>query len=90
MFPIESEFVEANGLRFHVETCGDRTSSRDSRFAYMGFRNSATPGAISFRYLRTRLSGRGHPTLRGYGKSERPSSHERLRDRNPDGGCRCS
>jgi pimeloyl-ACP methyl ester carboxylesterase len=71
MFPIESEFVEANGLRFHVQTCGDPASSRLAiclhGFPELGY---------SWRYQLPVLAELGYrvwaPDLRGYGKSDRP------------------
>jgi pimeloyl-ACP methyl ester carboxylesterase len=73
MFPIESDYVEANGLRFHLETCGDPGSSRLAiclhGFPELGY---------SWRYQLPALAELGYrvwaPDLRGYGKTDRPLS----------------
>jgi pimeloyl-ACP methyl ester carboxylesterase len=73
MFPIESDYVEANGLRFHLETCGDPGSSRLAiclhGFPELGY---------SWRYQLPALAELGYrvwaPDLRGYGKTDRPQS----------------
>jgi pimeloyl-ACP methyl ester carboxylesterase len=73
MVPIESETVEANGLRFHVETCGDPNSSRLALclhgFPELGY---------SWRHQLPALAELGFrawaPDLRGYGKTDRPPS----------------
>ena len=72
MFPIESEFVEANGLHFHVETCGASDSKRLAiclhGFPELGY---------SWRNQLPVLAELGYrvwaPDLRGYGKTERPA-----------------
>jgi pimeloyl-ACP methyl ester carboxylesterase len=71
MYPIESEFVQANGLRFHVETCGDPQSPRLALclhgFPELGY---------SWRHQLPVLADLGFrvwaPDLRGYGKTDRP------------------
>jgi pimeloyl-ACP methyl ester carboxylesterase len=71
MFAIESEFVEANGLRFYVNTCGDPNSTRLAiclhGFPELGY---------SWRHQLPVLGELGYrvwaPDLRGYGQSDRP------------------
>jgi len=73
MFPIESDYVEANGLRFHLETCGDPNSSRLAiclhGFPELGY---------SWRYQLPALAELGYrvwaPDLRGYGRTDQPQS----------------
>ena len=72
MFPIESEFVEANGLHFHVETCGASDSKRLAiclhGFPELGYSwRKQLPGLAELGY---RVWA---PDLRGYGKTERPA-----------------
>jgi len=72
MFPIQSEFIQANGLRFHVNTCGDEASPRLALclhgFPELGY---------SWRDQLPHLAELGYrvwaPDLRGYGQSDRPS-----------------
>lgn len=71
MFPIESREIQANGLRFHVQTCGD-PSSRKLAICLHGFPELS----YSWRYQLPVLAELGYqawaPDLRGYGKSDRP------------------
>ena len=72
MLPIKSEFVNANGLRFHVNTCGDEASPRLALclhgFPELGY---------SWRDQLPALAALGYrawaPDLRGYGETDRPS-----------------
>lgn len=72
---IETEFIEANGLRFEVLTCGD---SKSDRLALMlhGFPESA----FSWRYQMQLLARLGYrvwaPNQRGYGNTSRPLRKE--------------
>jgi len=72
MFPIESREVVANGLRFHVQTCGD-PSSRKLAICLHGFPELG----YSWRFQLPVLAELGYqvwaPDLRGYGKSDRPA-----------------
>lgn len=73
MFPMKSEFVEANGIRFHVHTCGDERSSRLALclhgFPELGY---------SWRDQLPVLAELGYrawaPDLRGYGQTDRPGA----------------
>ncbi len=66
---VESRFIEANGLRFHVKQCGhgDRLA-----LCLHGFPQSAE----TWRHLLPTLARLGYrawaPDLRGYGRSDRP------------------
>lgn len=68
---IESIFVRANGLRFHVHSCGDPTSTKLAiclhGFPELGY---------SWRHQLPALADLGYrvwaPDLRGYGKTDRP------------------
>jgi pimeloyl-ACP methyl ester carboxylesterase len=67
---IQHEFVKANGLRFHVATCG-----RGERLAL--FLHGFPEGWFSWRHQMPLLARLGWhcwaPDLRGYGASDRPS-----------------
>ncbi|MBB82396.1 MAG: epoxide hydrolase [Deltaproteobacteria bacterium] len=71
MHAIQSEFVEANGLRFHVNTCGDPESEKLALclhgFPELGY---------SWRDQLPLLADLGYrawaPDLRGYGQTDRP------------------
>ena len=73
MHPIESRDVRANGLRFHVATCGD-PASRKLALCLHGFPELG----YSWRHQLPLLAEHGYqvwaPDLRGYGQSERPES----------------
>ena len=70
-YSIETQFVEARGLRFEVQTCGDPGSDRLA-ICLHGFPESA----YSWRHQLPRLASLGYrvwaPNQRGYGKSSRP------------------
>lgn len=72
MFEIESQEVRANGLRFHVQTCGAR-DSRKLALCLHGFPELS----YSWRHQLPALAEQGYlawgPDLRGYGRSERPT-----------------
>jgi pimeloyl-ACP methyl ester carboxylesterase len=81
-FPVDHQFVNANGLRFHVATCGE--GDRLALFLH-GFPECW----YSWRYQLPLLARLGYrawaPDLRGYGETERPPrmqdySLERLMD----------
>jgi len=67
--PIRTEFVEANGLRFEVDQCGDGDTLA---LCLHGFPELA----FSWRYQLPMLADAGYtawaPNLRGYGASSRP------------------
>lgn len=69
--PIETRFVEARGLRFEVQQCGDPDSDR-LVLCLHGFPELA----YSWRHQLPRLASLGYrvwaPNQRGYGKSSRP------------------
>ena len=68
-FPIEREFIEANGLRFEVDTCG---SGDTLALCLHGFPENS----FSWRYQLPMLAKKGckawAPNLRGYGNSSKP------------------
>jgi pimeloyl-ACP methyl ester carboxylesterase len=68
---VSHEFVEANGLRFHVATCGE---GERLALCLHGFPECW----FSWRYQLPLLARLGYrawaPDLRGYGQSERPST----------------
>ena len=68
-FPIEREFIEANGLRFEVDTCG---SGDTLALCLHGFPENS----FSWRYQLPMLAKKGFkawaPNLRGYGNSPKP------------------
>lgn len=68
-FPIEREFIEANGLRFEVDTCG---SGDTLALCLHGFPENS----FSWRYQLPMLAKKGFkawaPNLRGYGNSSKP------------------
>ena len=70
---IEHEFVNANGLRFHVATCGE---GERLALCLHGFPESW----YSWRHQLPQLAQLGYrawaPDLRGYGQSERPTQCE--------------
>ncbi|MFP8877635.1 MAG: alpha/beta hydrolase [Myxococcota bacterium] len=69
--PIETRFVDARGLRFEVQTCGDPNAER-LVLCLHGFPELA----YSWRYQIPALAALGYrvwaPNQRGYGKSSRP------------------
>ena len=71
MYPVESREIQANGLHFHVATCGD-ASSRKLALCLHGFPELG----YSWRHQLPILAEQGYlawaPDLRGYGRSERP------------------
>tara|TARA_B100000686_G_C16686127_1_gene914912 strand:+ start:412 stop:1326 length:915 start_codon:yes stop_codon:yes gene_type:complete len=68
-FPIDREFIEANGLRFEVDTCG---SGDILALCLHGFPENS----FSWRYQLPMLAKKGFkawaPNLRGYGNSSKP------------------
>ena len=68
-FPIDREFIEANGLRFEVDTCG---SGDILALCLHGFPENS----FSWRYQLPMLAKKGFkawaPNLRGYGNSAKP------------------
>lgn len=69
--PVETEFVEARGLRFEVQQCGD-PKSEHLALCLHGFPELA----YSWRHQLPKLASLGYrvwaPNQRGYGKSSRP------------------
>ena len=69
--PIETRFVDARGLRFEVQTCGDPNAERLALCLH-GFPELA----YSWRHQLPMLASLGYrvwaPNQRGYGKSSRP------------------
>lgn len=74
---IESRFVEANGLRFHVSVCEPADGSDRLALFLHGFPECA----FSWRHQQPVLADLGYqawaPDLRGYGRTDRPA---RVRD----------
>ena len=72
---ISTEFVNANGLRFEVDMCGDQ-NSRKLAICLHGFPEHA----ISWRYQLPMLAELGYkawaPNMRGYGNSSIPRERE--------------
>ena len=72
---INTEFVQANGLNFEVQKCGNQ-SSRKLAICLHGFPEHA----ISWRYQLPILAELGYkawaPNMRGYGNSSSPSKRE--------------
>jgi pimeloyl-ACP methyl ester carboxylesterase len=72
---INTEFVEANGLRFEVDMCGDEASNKLA-ICLHGFPEHS----VSWRYQLPMLASLGYkawaPNMRGYGNSSIPPSVE--------------
>ena len=72
---ISTEFVDANGLRFEVDMCGDQTSKKLA-ICLHGFPEHA----ISWRFQMPMLADLGYkvwaPNMRGYGNSSIPPERE--------------